>query len=268
MIIPQLSSDWPNSWQLSHAYDLLEIDPDNRSVLGYTYAYRNRRDKALELLKTACPPSARIIDIAAAQGNMSLHLAEQGYEVYWNDLRSELFEYVMLKYERGNIHALPGNIFDSKVENLFDCALATEVIEHTAHPDQFLASVASVVKTGGYIVLTTPNGAYMLNNLPKFSDCSDPSAFESRQFGPNSDDHIFLLHPEEIHQIARAAGLRVCRLELITNPFTNGHLKTELLLKVLPATAVRILETLGRMTPDFIRRRTHTCLAVLLQKLP
>ena len=268
MVIPELQSDWPESWRMSHAYDLLEIDAASSEVLGYTYAYQARRDRAVELLTNVCPLPSRIVDIAAAQGNMSLHLAEQGYEVYWNDLRSELFEYVMLKHERGNIHALPGNIFDSQVENLFDCALATEVIEHTAHPDQFLVSVASVVKPGGYIVLTTPNGAYMLNDLPKFSDCSDPSAFESRQFGPNSDDHIFLLHPEEIHEIAKAAGLRVCRLELITNPLTNGHLKTELLLKILPAPVIRAIEKLGRLTPGFIRRRTHTCLAVLLQKLP
>ena len=268
MKIPEICPTWPESWHLSHAYDLLELAPGTSAVPGYTYAYQARRDKALNLLKKACPLPARVIDIAAAQGNMSLYLAEQGYEVYWNDLRSELFEYVMLKYERGNIHALPGNIIESKVVNLFDCALATEVIEHTAHPDQFLVSVASVVKPGGYIVLTTPNGAYMLNDLPKFSDCSDPSAFESRQFGPNSDDHIFLLHPEEIHEIAKAAGLRVCRLELITNPLTNGHLKTELLLKIMPEPVIRAIEKLGRLTPGFIRRRTHTCLALLLQKLP
>jgi 2-polyprenyl-6-hydroxyphenyl methylase/3-demethylubiquinone-9 3-methyltransferase len=268
MILPDLQSDWPESWRLSHAYDLLEIDPRTKAVLGYTYAYRTRRDKALELLKNVCPPPARIIDIAAAQGNMSLHLAEQGYNVYWNDLRTELFDYAMLKYERGDINALPGNIIDLKIDQLFDCALATEVIEHTAHPDQFLASVARVVRPGGYVVLTTPNGAYMLNDLPKFSECNDPSAFEHRQFGPNSDDHIFLLHPAEIQSIAAAAGLRVCRLEEITNPLTNGHLKTELLLKTLPESAVQFIERLGRMTPEFIRRRTHTCLAVLLQKIP
>jgi 2-polyprenyl-3-methyl-5-hydroxy-6-metoxy-1,4-benzoquinol methylase len=41
---------------------------------------------------------------------------------------------------------------------LFDAVLITEVIEHVAHPDEFLAKTAALVKPHGSIVLTTPNG--------------------------------------------------------------------------------------------------------------
>lgn len=266
MILPDPKPEWPESWKVSHVYDRLELEPASTEVPGYTSAYCCRRDEALKLVQSVCTPPARIIDIAAAQGNMSLYLAEAGYEVYWNDLREDLFDYVMLKHVRGTIHPLPGNIIDLKCPDLFDCALVAEVIEHTAHPDEFLAAVARLIKPGGHIVLTTPNGAYMLNDLPKFSECSDPSAFEHRQFGPNSDDHIFLLHPDEIHSIAAKTDLTVCQLKLITNVLTNGHLKTKTLLRLLPKLAVQVLERLTRNLPFLIRKKIHTCLAVQLRK--
>jgi 2-polyprenyl-3-methyl-5-hydroxy-6-metoxy-1,4-benzoquinol methylase len=68
---------------------------------GYCYAYDNRRKCPLRLVTQAVPPGARILDIAAAQGNFSLQLAEMGYDVTWNDLHEELSGYVRLKHERG-----------------------------------------------------------------------------------------------------------------------------------------------------------------------
>ena len=43
----------------------------------------------MALIEKYLVPGSRIIDIAAAQGNFSLHLAEAGYRVTWNDLRDD-----------------------------------------------------------------------------------------------------------------------------------------------------------------------------------
>jgi hypothetical protein len=51
----------------------------------------------------------------------------------------------------------------------FDAVLATEVIEHVAHPDEFLRQLA-----GGVLIVTTPNGAYFRNKLPRFSGSRTP----------------------------------------------------------------------------------------------
>ena len=113
------------------------------------------------------------------------------------------------------------------------------MIEHVAHPDQFLAQAAALVRPGGYVVMTTPNGRYLRNTLPKFSECEDAGRYEAVQFRPNSDGHIFLLHPDEIDGLARRAGLDVDALTLFTNPLTSGHMKSEVVLAVLPAGIVR-----------------------------
>lgn len=258
---------WPESWRLSHLYDLLELGahpvPGRR---GYGYAWRNRLGKTLELIQSVARPPARVLDVAAAQGNLTLKLAELGYDVTWNDLRIELADYVRLKWEKGDVTYAGGDVFELQFPFLFDVIVATEIIEHVAHPDQFLAQMAGLVKPGGHLVLTTPNGGYFLNHLPKFSDCADPSQFEAMQFKPNSDGHIFLLHQDEVMQLADKAGLDVVCCDFLSNPLTCGHRKTEMLLKFLPASWVRRVETWTSMSKGRWASRYHFLLAILLRR--
>lgn len=248
---------WPESWKLSYRFDLEEIW-GRISNRGYAYAYETRRQQTLALIEgaqDALPPGARVLDIAAAQGNFSLLLAEMGYRVTWNDLRSELADYTRLKHEHGHIDYAPGNAFELQFAQPFDAVLITEVIEHVAHPDDFLRKTAQLVRPGGYVFMTTPNGAYLRNTLPKFSDCKDPRVHEAAQFQPDADGHIFLLHPEEIHQMAAQSGLVVEEVTFFTNPLTNGHLKTEALLRLLPQRWVAALEALSQKLPTVLARK-------------
>ena len=258
-------SDWPQSWKESAFYDQSEIYGEI-SHHGYAYAYENRRRETLRLLTEVLSPGARILDVAAAQGNFSLALAELGFDVTWNDLRAELADYVRLKYERGKIEYAPGNAFELNFPSLFDAVLITEIIEHVAHPDDFLAKAAALVRPGGYIVMTTPNGGYFRNPLPKFSECADPTVFESVQFKPNADGHIFLLHVDEIEPLAKRAGLTVDKIRLFTNPLTAGHVKTEPLLKILPRGIVRAGETFSQSLPAALQRKALVQMGVRFRK--
>lgn len=256
---------WPESWRYSHPYDRLEIWGDLRHR-GYAYAYAERRRHALELIRRAVAPPARVLDIAAAQGNFTLALAEAGYEVTWNDLRADLADYVRLKHERGVVHYAPGNAFDLGFGAEFDVVLITEVIEHVAHPDAFLRKASGLVKPGGHVVMSTPNGRYFRNPLPRFSDFPDPSVFESRQFKPDADGHIFLLHPDELSGLATAAGLELVEVRLYNNPLTGGCLRTEPLLKVLPRSWVLAAEAVSRRLPSALRERLCTGMAALFRR--
>jgi 2-polyprenyl-6-hydroxyphenyl methylase/3-demethylubiquinone-9 3-methyltransferase len=254
-VIPQDS--WPEAWRYSYPYDLEEIYGEP-SCYGYAYAYQNRRRHTLHMIEEVLPKGATILDVAAAQGNFTLSLAEMGYEVTWNDLRADLADYVRLKHETGVVHYAPGNAFELGFDGQFDCVLITEIIEHVAHPDEFLRKVAAMVKPGGYVVMSTPNGRYFINDLPKFTDCPDPSVFESQQFKPNSDGHIFLLWPDEIRPLGSAAGLVLEKHECFTNLLTAGHLKTELLLKCLPRSVVESIENATSSLPAAARSKVTT----------
>jgi 2-polyprenyl-6-hydroxyphenyl methylase/3-demethylubiquinone-9 3-methyltransferase len=262
---PVLDPSWPASVRESYDYDELELW-GSRSDYAYTVAYRTRFDMAIHLLRQAVPPGALVLDVAAAQGNLSLTLAELGYRVVWNDLRAELAEYVKMKHERGVVSFRPGNVLELSFEERFDAVLATEVIEHVAHPDVFLARLADLLTKDGAIVLTTPNGGYCRNRLPRFSECPDPSAFEALQFRPNADGHIFLLHTDELTDLARRAGLRVEKLILFANPLTCGHMQLRRVLPFLPGSLVELLERAGRWLPMPLRNWFSVELAAVLRR--
>lgn len=262
-----IKEEWPDSWKYSYSYDLKEVYGDVTD-LGYTYAYQCRRDETFRLVTEVLSPGARILDVAAAQGNFSLALAEMGYQVTWNDLRPDLAEYVHLKHDQGNIQYASGNAFELQFPSLFDGVLITEIIEHVAHPDQFLSKIAQLVKPGGYVVMTTPNGAYIRNNLPKFSECEDAGYYETAQFKPDVDGHIFLLHPDEIKPFADKATLNIEEIALFTNSLTNGHVKTAPLLRFIPKPLVFSIERASRTLPFFLRQKLMVHMAVRFRKAP
>lgn len=181
-------------------------------------------------------------------------------------MRDDLAGYVELKHTSGEITYAPGNAFDLKFEELFDGVLITEVIEHVAHPDSFLAATAQLVKPGGCIVMTTPNGAYLRNTLPRFSDCEDPSIYESGQFKPDADGHIFLLYQDEIYRFAAAAGLVVEEILFFTNPLTNGHMKTSYLLRIMPRKLVDLIERGTQLLPLKVSERILLQVGVRFRK--
>ncbi|MFM6221998.1 MAG: hypothetical protein ACKPDM_16880, partial [Dolichospermum sp.] len=63
-----------DSWKYSYPYDLLEIY-GSLNLPGYAYAYSNRRKHTLELIQKVAKPGAKILDVAAVQGNFTLSLA-------------------------------------------------------------------------------------------------------------------------------------------------------------------------------------------------
>jgi 2-polyprenyl-6-hydroxyphenyl methylase/3-demethylubiquinone-9 3-methyltransferase len=262
---PEFDSSWSESCVLSYPYDLMEVYGVT-SCRGYTYAYQNRSQRTISEIQRLEPVGAKILDVAAAQGNFSLRLAELGYHVTWNDLREDLIPYIKLKYEKGNLSFAPGDAFDLGLGPVFDIVLITEIIEHVAHPDAFLRKISDLVRPGGHIVMTTPNGAYFLNRLPKFSECADPSQYESVQFKPNSDGHIFLLYSDEVRLLAEAAGLVVEKLSTHTNPLTNGHRGTEKLLRFLPYRLVERIESRTSANNGLRFQRYNTAMLAVLEK--
>jgi SAM-dependent methyltransferase len=254
MKIPDPQSDWPQSWRTQHAFDITELCGDVKRS-GRAYYYQQRRAVALRLIEEVVPKGSSVLDVAAGQGNFTLALAERDYRVTWNDLRGDLEGYVRLKHERGEVRFAPGNVLELGLEQSFDCVLIAEIIEHVAHPDEFLQKLSAMVRPGGYIVMTTPNGAYIRNRLPRFSDCPDPSMFESVQFRPDGDGHIFLLWPDEVVSLSERVGLALDDLHFFATPLTNGHRLSDVALRYTPTGLIDVVEHSVRALPGKVSRR-------------
>lgn len=48
----------------------------------------------------------------------------------------------------------------------FDAAVSVEVIEHVVDDERFVAQIARVLRPGGWVLITTPNGDYIKNEPP------------------------------------------------------------------------------------------------------
>jgi 2-polyprenyl-6-hydroxyphenyl methylase/3-demethylubiquinone-9 3-methyltransferase len=114
--------------------------------------------------------------------------------------------------------------------------------------------------------MTTPNGEYFANRLPKFSECADPSKFEAEQFKPDGDGHIFLLHREEVPPLASGAGLEILSTELFTSFLAAGRLRTEFFLRATSPQLLHRIEQLCAGLPMSIAARVFTQMAVCFRK--
>jgi len=265
--MPSEMQAWPQSWKDAYRFDRIEVYGD-RVNLGHTYQYQNRLATAMALIRSVLRPGARILDVAAAQGNYSIALARAGYRVTWNDIREDLAGYVEMKADGLPIDYRPGNIFAMDLSG-FDMILIGEVIEHVAHPDALLRHIVTLVRPGGYVLMTTPNGEYAGHNLPKFSECADPSKFEAMQFGPDSENHIFLLHEDELGWLTRNAGLHITTLRRINNPLTNGHGFLRHATPLVPRAVVMAIErATERLLPRALGSKLHSSYVVLLTRMP
>lgn len=267
ILLPVRDEDWPQSWLMSHAFDELELahEPALSPDPGYVRAYRQRVAQALELVDDHALPGAAVLDVAAAQGNLTISLAMRGYRVTWNDLRAELAGYVRLKLGAQQVNFCPGNVFELDV-GPFDVVLAAEVIEHVAHPDGFLERLGELIRPGGHVVITTPNGRFLRNPLPRFSDFADPSVFEAGQFKPDADGHIFLLHPDELEPLGRAAGLELVRVSQSTSVLVRGWMGTGALTRRLPEPLIAALDGAVVRGPAAVRDRLTTQLAAVFRR--
>jgi 2-polyprenyl-3-methyl-5-hydroxy-6-metoxy-1,4-benzoquinol methylase len=90
-------------------------------------------------------------EFGCAQANMSLLLAESGYEVYAIDVNLSFLEYSRLKWEKGDIKWILGNIDNLAIPELsLDVAILGEVVEHCAYPEEIVEKVFGIVRPGGY----------------------------------------------------------------------------------------------------------------------
>lgn len=152
-----------------------------------------------------------VADFACAQGNFGIFLAEKGYQVTAIDIKKEFLDYAHKKFapseSSGTFKTQLANLMEFRSPTLFDCVLAGEVIEHVARPDQLLASASANLKTGGILIVTTPNGSSFSANLPTFSQVKDFDALIPKQF--HWGDHLFLYTLEELGLLFRNAGFEV-----------------------------------------------------------
>lgn len=110
-----------------------------------------------ELLKLL-PKGSKILDLGAGEGALALRLQDLGYEVLAVDVNEKEFKCASVKFKKVNFNSVTeiNFLIDEYSEN-FDAVLGLEVIEHVENPYEYIRLLKKLLRTGGYMILTTPN---------------------------------------------------------------------------------------------------------------
>lgn len=104
-----------------------------------------------------------ILDAGCGNGFIAGKLASIGHRVTGIDLSEDGINLARKTYP--NVCFETCSVYDdlhSIVENV-DVVVSSEVIEHLYYPKQFLKNMYSIIRPGGYIILTTPYHGYLKN---------------------------------------------------------------------------------------------------------
>ena len=150
------------------------------------------------------PAPAQVLDFGAGEGALSLRLADAGYQVTAVDIDEQSF-----KCPKANFVPLDFNsksavdAFVAANQARYDVVLGIEVIEHIENPWEYVRSLASMLRPGGIILITTPNITSWLSRFRFLF------AGRFQHFGEAalSYGHIAPITPWELELILKRSGL-------------------------------------------------------------
>lgn len=149
------------------------------------------------------PPAIKILDIGCGFGETLAYHQSRGCDAHG----VEADDNILRVAERYGLNARAGlfNPADYEPES-FDYVTLDQVIEHVASPVAFLQGVAAVLRPGGTVILSTPNGRGF-----------GARAFGRRWINWHVPYHLQQFTRRSLGETARRSGLDVSGIVTITN---------------------------------------------------
>ena len=250
---PVYDPEWSPEQKAVYEHDMQEIwDPNLARQIWNLY--HNQLDIYIKL---AGDPPQDILDVGCAQGTLALKLAEKGHRVTAVDIRQSFLDYAVSRYTHGDIEFICGNAFEVEIDKKYDVVFANQIMEHLVYPVEFASNLKKLLKPGGLLVMTTPNGQYVKNGLPTFTELGDPKKWEHKQFTADGDEHFFAYTISELDEVVKSAGLRDVQTTWFESPWMSGHMKFRYLHKILPTFVLRVLDRICVKLPIVGKKITH-----------
>lgn len=251
---PVFNSGWPDDVKAIYHHDIQEIW--NPNIARHIWnQYHNQLEQYLSLVEGKS--RLEILDVGCAQGTLALRLAERGHEVWAMDIRQQFLDYAASRYEKGNVNFICGNAMEVELDKQFDLIFANQIVEHLIYPLEFTQRLVKFLKPGGTLVMTTPNGDYIKNSLPSYSELGEVQQYVDRQFSFDGDGHFFAYRCGELKQIFAQAGLQEVTASCFETPFISGHMKVRYAHSLLSQRFLSQLDRLTLRTPKIGVRLAH-----------
>jgi 2-polyprenyl-3-methyl-5-hydroxy-6-metoxy-1,4-benzoquinol methylase len=170
-------------------------------------------DVSNNLVSTRWVKGRKVAELGCGHGLLTTILSESASEVDAYDVDAKALTYaekIRLRYQLRNVRFIQfdGNTTGAPADS-YDCIVSSDVLEHVRDPAGYLGEAKRILRPGGVLVLTTPNGLIA-----------------------NKDDVIVKLHskyhiteyfPEEVADMLKGMGMEVS--QVIACKKTQGGLR-------------------------------------------
>ncbi|MEM7337043.1 MAG: class I SAM-dependent methyltransferase [Actinomycetota bacterium] len=179
-------------------------------------------------LFSAHAAAPKVLDYGCGRGAYTRALAANGFDVWGVDANGErLAEAQALTEAEGLAHTcrytevattertLP---FD---DGFFDSIFASEIIEHVPDMATFISELKRVLRKGGVLYLTTPNGVsyrHVTKNLLWRAESRIPVIESWPQYLPGKEGHIFYWDVWTLYRLMHINGFKY-----ITHEYGEAH---------------------------------------------
>lgn len=184
---------------------------------------------SLEVFKAehgSCAEMVTVLEVGCSNGrNVSLPLAELGYQVTGVDLHAPSIHYAMAQGNLPNTRFLCMDFFEFSTEERFDVIVLSDILEHVSDPGHILAIALQHLTHGGMVLVCIPNGygpyeieqrVLRVTGLDRLMDATIRFAKRligrqtKRQTEYNHDSgHIQFFHLDDFQSLVAQAGLRI-----------------------------------------------------------
>lgn len=125
---------------------------------------RPQYDYALSLLKNWNPSGRKIIEFGGGRGEFSRLMKKDNYDVTFVDINPENVDSAIANGFQAQVCDLNKPLTDINDE-VFDGAVMLEVIEHINLSELLLSETSRILKSGGFLILSTPNPYFLWHRI-------------------------------------------------------------------------------------------------------
>ena len=120
---------------------------------------------AIERGLSVLPEGARVLDIGCGNGSLTAAWAKGAWNVTGVDLSETGIAHAKASYTEIAFHRMGvgRELVEHFGERCFDAIVSAEVVEHLYAPRDLVRSAFSLLKDGGFLILTTPYHGYLKN---------------------------------------------------------------------------------------------------------
>ncbi len=125
----------------------------------YTHTEEFKRlDFIVNQVRANVQKGAKLLDIGCGNGNVSIALGSLGYTVWGIDVDETSIKMANERnpFENVRFDVVDANAFTESEQ--YDLIICTEVLEHLEKPEALVRSAYSILKPGGTMIVTVPNG--------------------------------------------------------------------------------------------------------------